>query len=200
MKIAITFLLLGLVGSASSFLRLGSVTNAVSLANLAADLLASCNAAWEPCDCARSNEDLLEDVTGVLNSLRAFVIRLLQKLGCTLDELLVKMNLDAQLKGLIRTGCETGDWGDFITTYGHSAQTVVTCLVQTVLNLVNSLVPGLDAEISKALVTLGGTLDAGVLVTVLPCGLHSLIGLLNTAGVVTGAVLGPVAALLGLFG
>ncbi|KAM4700687.1 uncharacterized protein O3C94_001787 [Discoglossus pictus] len=152
MKIAITFLLLGLVGSASSILSPHlPVTNAVSLANLAARVLASCDRAWKPCTCDKSNDQICKELPQLLNSVRALVAGVVQELGGTLDELLGKLNLDNEQKGLIRKGFEnldneqkglirkgfeTGDWTGFITKYGHSAQTVLSCLVQAVLNLV----------------------------------------------------------------
>ncbi|KAM4700689.1 uncharacterized protein O3C94_001789 [Discoglossus pictus] len=155
MKIAITFLLLGLAGSASSLVSsLDPVTNAASLANLAAKLLASCDRAWKP-DSEKSNDQILKELTGVLNSLSDFLDGAADVLSCSEEELLDEMKLDAALKGPLIEGCKTGDWRDFIANYRHSAQTVLSCIVQALLNQVNSLVPGFDASLNNALVQYG---------------------------------------------
>ncbi|KAM4700686.1 uncharacterized protein O3C94_001786 [Discoglossus pictus] len=136
MKIAITFLLLGLVGSASSILGPHlPVTNAAPLADLIARVLISCDRAWRP-DSEKSNDQILEDVTGVLNSLRALVLRLLELLGCTLDELLDEMNMDDELKGPLIEGCKTGVWTDLISTYGESFQLMISLTIEIVFNRV----------------------------------------------------------------
>ncbi|KAM4701014.1 uncharacterized protein O3C94_002029 isoform 1-T2 [Discoglossus pictus] len=193
MKIAITFLLLGLAGSASSLVSsLDPVTNAASLANLAAKLLASCDRAWKP-DSEKSNDQILKELTGVLNSLSDFLDGAADVLSCSEEELLDEMKLDAALKGPLIEGCKTGDWTGLTTTYGQSLQPVVSGIVQALLNRMNSLVPGFDASLNNALVQSGDTFDVGVLHSMLPSTLQEVIRSLDAAGLLTG----PGAASLG---
>ncbi|KAM4698932.1 uncharacterized protein O3C94_000565 isoform 2-T2 [Discoglossus pictus] len=121
MKIAITFLLLGLAGSALSLPNIGLDTKPVTNAKPGSN---------------KSDDDLLEDVTGVMNSSTASLIRMLELVGCILEEVMDELKLDDEQKSVIRKGFETRVWTDVITTNGHSAHKIVSCLTNAVFNRV----------------------------------------------------------------